>query len=180
MGRELTLVGYLLCVRVSVRYALVYPLYRQGHWDSECCRACPGQHGQDMVEATGRLSLPRQVKRRNTDAKEIVEVVPVRSLLKLPECGTSPVHEILDLYPQCVGCCKIMALWLEKEFLSRPQSSLSEVIQQTPLESLLTAGTGRDSKMHNLPLPLGASRLLEGGGRTRDTHLEKFRRGHCI
>lgn len=63
-----------------------------------------------MVEATGRLSLPRQVKRRNTDAKEIVEVVPVRSLLKLPECGTSPVHEILDLYPQCVGCCKIMAL----------------------------------------------------------------------
>lgn len=73
-----------------------------------------------------------------------------------------------------------MALWLAKEFLSRPQSSSSEVIQQAPVESLLTAGTGRDSNMPNLPLPLGASGLLEGGGRTPDTHLEKFRRGHCI
>lgn len=63
-----------------------------------------------MVEATGRPSLPRQVKRRNIDTKEIVEAVPGRSLLKLPGCGTSLVHEILDLYPQCVGCCKIMAL----------------------------------------------------------------------
>lgn len=41
-------------------------------------------------------SPARQVKRRNIDAKEIVEVVPwgdifARSLLKLPGCGTSPV-----------------------------------------------------------------------------------------
>lgn len=53
-------------------------------------------------------SPARQVKRRNIDAKEIVEVVPwgdifARSLLKLPGCGTSPVHGMLDLISPVCG-----------------------------------------------------------------------------